>query len=1346
MPVSGSNGYRSGIVTLPNRVRLREMDSRLGMYPTINRLGDKDRRGNFSVVPFDDRETQTFTGNKNISYYSLSKDNTFYEQNDLGLKYTASSNLKLWIDFPYAAPVDLAGAATDISSISYTNQSYRVLNSESFLKTNLTASHLGSPITLIGENRYNVTRFSDNGAFNGFIGFSSKPNTTTFGDGTDDSPFSISVWFRADIKSTSLFDAGEYIFSKGDSSSEIEYFANIKYHDNGSSGQVRFFLRDESTNKYARRYANIATSAALALELIQGKWNHFVFTYNGVGGNAAHEGMNIYFNGSLLPDSGNSNTDSTYVAMEPVADFLRIGEYYDGTREMDAYMAQFALWNKELSADEVKSVFRLTTEKFPQNRVRYGMNTLSGSTSHLNAFATPHEDTPTGIYGYGGTHQGITDSTHMTDYKDLSNRSLVSSENLSFFDDSRINLKTDAFYLTGTDEQVYPGFSSRLADKTQIQIDLSCNEETTFGFTEQSDKWHELGNSSRLTSTNDLSDIRQQLMVYYNKVNKRWEKIARGYGPNTFPTASSGHSAGSPQTTFDVFTELGKHVDRAAIGFSPCPVAVATGSSSPRDTYDEVAIKTMGKPTSNFSFPNHGKFHATSSQTIKMSDYIDRPFLLEKLSLKFNSKMEFSSPSHAGRYMFTLSYIGGGGGATDFLNNDGAYIMPTFFIMRQKKQIKQKTFKRDFRLGTIDPDINWFFSPNSWVGNRNRYSSFASNLTSDDFLNFTLPGMFYLSSGSDETTYVDTDRELVTFGQIGYFASRSITLNRDLYGKLPGDKKINIVNNKITYAETLAGDTWSGIASTQIPPLTGSYIFDFPSRVIPSLPPRNGEYIVYYTGSTSGEKGFTSMVHQWDGGRSAPLDNTRVLSRLGSANESKKLLPNMLIANEQICERALVAGAPSFKLGPRVLQKSQFDDSDRPFEFSYPTLETLDVDSPYLLLPEDELIFGWQYPYGENFNNQQPNILNTSFKNTMTLFGESTLTMFGSQVKNNKEFHDTLNQPLTSEAVHEALHYDNPVIDQYIIATREEYSGSYLDNFATGSVGAGVRSLVGSAENVLSGSFQRFVKCNNVKDRYYDSMQPDLIDLISTSNNSGENIGSYLDSGVGLQINLVSNSEAFFKHLGVYKYNLERSKNPYIFDTNAIIPIKGIFNYRPYNKTLASGNSGVTTAIDTQVVSLNTIPLKRKDYAYTTFGFGSGPQGSFTRVIDFVIESIVVERPRGWKYGIWNAFKETPCVIYRPDRFTGQYADIIQQQYDTRFFNEKTNTLSDPPVVIKFVLPDDEKEAYLVLDENEATVNTFESSNISIYATSSLPYFDDGTSPRNRSYNNLANRVIEIEV
>ena len=36
------------------------------------------------------------------------------------------------------------------------------------------------------------------------------------------------------------------------------------------------------------------------------------------------------------------------------------------------------------------------------------------------------------------------------------------------------------------------------------------------------------------------------------------------------------------------------------------------------------------RPTSLYGFPFHPKFHATGSQTLRMGDYIDAPFVLEK--------------------------------------------------------------------------------------------------------------------------------------------------------------------------------------------------------------------------------------------------------------------------------------------------------------------------------------------------------------------------------------------------------------------------------------------------------------------------------------------------------------------------------------------------------------------------------------------------------------------------------------------------------------------------------------------------------------------------------------------
>ena len=64
-------------------------------------------------------------------------------------------------------------------------------------------------------------------------------------------------------------------------------------------------------------------------------------------------------------------------------------------------------------------------------------------------------------------------------------------------------------------------------------------------------------------------------------------------------------------------------------------------------------------------------------------------------------------------------------------------------------------------------------------------------------------------------------------------------------------------------------------------------------------------------------------------------------------------------------------------------------------------------------------------------------------------------------LKDQKEFHDTLNQNLSTEAIHESIHYDNPVLDQYQVATRYEYTGSYIDIVHKGKIGIPVKSIDG---------------------------------------------------------------------------------------------------------------------------------------------------------------------------------------------------------------------------------------------------------------------------------------------
>ena len=986
------------------------------------------------------------------------------------------------------------------------------------------------------------------------------------------------------------------------------------------------------------------------------------------------------------------------------------------------------------------------------NNLLFGSLLESGSARSLLPYATPNNPNG-GISGAGNVIAGISDNYYMSDYKELAYKNQEEEsdpENLGFFDDSRISLGDTQFYLTGTSELSLPGFSSRLHDKTQIQIDLSTSTSTTFGFTEKSQK----GDQNTSSSTQDLTNIRQQLMVYWNNDEKRWEKIAFGHGPNT-------HSTGSAGSGKEFYTELGNLLDTAAVGFGPCVGTVASGSGTGnRPVYSEDVIKTLGKPTSIFGFPSHGKFHAKEGQTIKMSEYINKPFLLEKLHLKFDAKFEFANASSAGNTMFNLSYVrndGSGDATDDVVNPRDIFVMPTFFIMRQQKLIAPTSFTRD---------IPFVASGNGYVNSIldnqvNSYKKYYNTVMLNTFspahtlkngafnLNFTLPGDFKLTSGSELTTFVDTDRDLVTFGQIALYCSSSTPMfDTTLYNKLPGDKIVMLVDKD---HKTSDGNTFLASNTDTIPPLTGTFDLEFKSRVIPVLPPRFGEYLVFTTGSSSGGKIFSNLFHNWEGGRTLSKDID-----YPSENSQRLILPKNLRSKS----RGLVNNIPYFDKGTVSMQKASGYDADLPKPIQYPKAETIDLDSPYLLFPEDELVFGWQYPYGLDMNTQQPNSLSTSL-NTMTLDGVSKLTMFGSQIKNNQEFHDTLNQPLTSEAVHEAIHHDNPVIDQYVINTREEFSGSYVDlhrdkeeSLAAPKNGSNVtiESII-SAGNSLPNSMQRFVRLTNDKQVFFDTLVPDPISLWEQLTSSGSTLQSNGLKAIGIGGGTHANSGshgvsadwlrsfAYNNSLGRVDFSAQEVnlKDVIIYfsdgDTSGETYVNGngdqfIDVYKNFN-FLDPGHTGISG-----IARLGNSEFKKniENNLMWLYGFGTGVSGSLegsNRTTPASFRYQVNQRPKGFKYGILSTNPIGKANIFRYDKY-GQFSDMLEQSHDTIFYNVVDKDASEAPVQINFVT-EENVGVYKILDKQSVSANTFQSSNTNVFATSSLPYFDDDT-VRNRSY------------
>ena len=168
-----------------------------------------------------------------------------------------------------------------------------------------------------------------------FVGCGDNDNLS-FGNGTTDSPFSISLWVK--LSGTNVIEAA---LSKYGIASRREYIVYIV------NQKARLLIQDAS--KTAVRV--VETSSAISI----GSWVHIVGAYNGVGGNNAENGMKIYINGSLA--STTSTVVGTYVAMENTTQPFEIGRYFNGAEYFAGNMDEVAVFNSELSASDVTAIY-----------------------------------------------------------------------------------------------------------------------------------------------------------------------------------------------------------------------------------------------------------------------------------------------------------------------------------------------------------------------------------------------------------------------------------------------------------------------------------------------------------------------------------------------------------------------------------------------------------------------------------------------------------------------------------------------------------------------------------------------------------------------------------------------------------------------------------------------------------------------------------------------------------------------------------------------------------------------------------------------------------------------------
>lgn len=112
--------------------------------------------------------------------------------------------------------------------------------------------------------------------------------------------------------------------------------------------------------------------------------------------------------------------------------------------------------------------------------------------------------------------------------------------------------------------------------------------------------------------------------------------------------------------------------------------------------------------------------------------------------------------------------------------------------------------------------------------------------------------------------------------------------------------------------------------------------------------------------------------------------------------------------------------------------------------------------SPYLLYPNDNLVLCINKHRAcansmsfDATNVQTPNRVEVRAQHdAKILSGAITITLYGDLIREDREFHDTLNQRLETEEIWETIG-EEPVLDQFDVFYSNELSGSAIDRFTT---------------------------------------------------------------------------------------------------------------------------------------------------------------------------------------------------------------------------------------------------------------------------------------------------------
>ena len=519
-----------------------------------------------------------------------------------------------------------------------------------------------------------------------------------------------------------------------------------------------------------------------------------------------------------------------------------------------------------------------------------------------------------------------------------------------------------------------------------------------------------------------------------------------------------------------------------------------------------------------------------------------------------------------------------------------------------------------------------------------------------------------------------------------------------------------------------------------------------------------------------------AILGTWTGGPGSISDERSVRHIVKSTGGKK---------NPQDVSIAVVGGEPAGAIATAIISEAEGSG-----------------EAPYILMPQDKLVFGVQ-----SLPPKQSNVAPTNSSIRLPA-GNVRIRLFGSYIRNSQPRQFQLNQLLNSDIVHESIGQES-IHDQFDVEPRGAFIGSYVDEAMSGSTtfpyngfnasihvnGDGAPDITdlargvggrGSSGNLgTSGSFRRTIPIVSEEKTEYDSFVFDLQQMFAiderTVGGGTKFPTSYINDRVAGTNNPFTNRVALdiltlgFDPNQVGSANFDAGFRPNI-DIGMAFPFARYFESDRVRTSQVGGSNKLFSVVLTGSVpfvegllersgskdptqdaitefevvpstvqvspgALNRgVPFTTDEISKLIFGRSNGSNGAFPlRLRIQNAYTVDLDALRGFKYGFSNVLPKKPKNVFRRDSY-GQLRDMLEMAPNTAYLDDATNTISFP-VEARFFADDGS------IAPPEAT----SCSNLSTNVTSSAPFmdrdienFEDQAVIRNRGP--LNNRVVDITI